>query len=319
MVDKTIDRVIEHIENNISDNITIDLLADIANMSKFHFHKKFSEITGEKIMDYIKKRRLTEASFKLLDTNRPIIDIAMDYGYDTQQGFTKAFKKVFNTTPKKYRDFGYDNVPRLKTKLDNRKFSKDFDYRIEERDEIHLIGFSKIVGFNEDHILFDLYWKLYELLIYRQYPIKDIKVYDYIETLDYREDDNGDYKVVTRNFVGVEYVSDVDDIMDIDRVVVPKNRYAIFDFKGSSEHIPESIRLIFQEHLEEIKESPKDYSLLKVYDERVYGKFYNKKLKVKERYLNKNFTEHMKYLDRSKCLIFSHDYEFDFYIPLKQP
>ncbi|UYO99245.1 helix-turn-helix transcriptional regulator [Oceanotoga sp. DSM 15011] len=69
----------------------------------YHFHRIFNELTGETLKSYIRKRRLTEASKDLLNCNNSIIDIAFDYGFESQESFTRAFKKVFKVTPGKYR------------------------------------------------------------------------------------------------------------------------------------------------------------------------------------------------------------------------
>ena len=63
----------------------------------------FKDVTGEAIGAYIRARRLSRAAIALRLTARPILDIALQYRFDSQQTFTRAFKKQFNKTPALYR------------------------------------------------------------------------------------------------------------------------------------------------------------------------------------------------------------------------
>lgn len=92
---------IEFIEENINSELTPDLIASQCGYSTFHFCRIFSICQGMTLMDYVKKRRLSLASTKLFDGNR-IIDVALEYGFDTHNGFSKAFKKEYGFTPTQY-------------------------------------------------------------------------------------------------------------------------------------------------------------------------------------------------------------------------
>lgn len=317
MSSKSINRIIDYIEENLTLEHSVEALSELSGMSKYHFHKTFTKTTGEKVIDYIKKRRLTQASFDLLETDKPILHIAMDYCYNSQEAFTTAFKNVFNTTPKKYRDSRYDNVDLLTTKLDKRRFSKEYTYRLIEKDEITLIGFDDYLEDNEYHKLFDLYYRLYLLIVKNQYPMKEIKVYEVMEVVNYSEDRNGNYKIDTKHFIGIEYNPDVMKPEGIKQKIIPYSKFAVFEHKGSSEHISDTIRDIYVNRLTEINAEPKDYTTIKVYDERVYGELFDSNNKVKDKYLYMSSKEYLSSIDRSTCLMFSHDYEFDIYISIE--
>ncbi|GEM_PF-140900 len=99
-----IERAIDFIEDNLKRDIAITDVADAAEVSVFYFARLFKQILGESIMEYIRKRRLTQASHELVtNLSKPIIDVALDNGYDSQEAFTRAFVRVFNMTPAKYR------------------------------------------------------------------------------------------------------------------------------------------------------------------------------------------------------------------------
>jgi len=63
----------------------------------------FKDITGSAIGAYIRARKLSKTAVALRLTSRPILGIALQYGFDSQQTFTRAFKKQFAQTPALYR------------------------------------------------------------------------------------------------------------------------------------------------------------------------------------------------------------------------
>jgi AraC family transcriptional regulator len=96
-----IKRSLKYIEKRIKENITAQEIAEYIGYSVFHFRRIFAIEQHISLMDYIRKRRLLLARFELLNEGK-IIDVAMEYGYDTPSGFTKAFRKEFGYSPSKY-------------------------------------------------------------------------------------------------------------------------------------------------------------------------------------------------------------------------
>ncbi len=95
--------VILHIEANLYEEINVAEVAGRAGYSVFHFGRIFQGLTGETVMDYVRKRRLTEAARALVQTDRRILDIALDWQYDSQEAFTRAFKRAYGVTPGVFR------------------------------------------------------------------------------------------------------------------------------------------------------------------------------------------------------------------------
>ncbi|MCY6958380.1 AraC family transcriptional regulator [Clostridium brassicae] len=96
-----ISQCIEFIEKNIKSNLTPEVIANKCGYSVFHFSRIFNINKGISLMEYVKKRRLSLAAMDLFKGER-IIDIALDYGFGTHNGFSKAFKKEFGFSPKQY-------------------------------------------------------------------------------------------------------------------------------------------------------------------------------------------------------------------------
>ncbi len=98
---KDIEKCIDFIEEHIKEDITIEEIASHSGYSLYHFCRVFSLCMGMSVMEYIRGRRLSLAATELFK-GRKIIDIALDYGFETHSGFSKAFRKAFGYSPSKY-------------------------------------------------------------------------------------------------------------------------------------------------------------------------------------------------------------------------
>lgn len=91
------------LEGHLDQPLSLDNVAAKAGYSKWHLQRMFKDVTGHAIGAYIRARRLSKAAVALRLTARPILDIALQYRFDSQQTFTRAFKKQFTQTPALYR------------------------------------------------------------------------------------------------------------------------------------------------------------------------------------------------------------------------
>lgn len=103
---RVVKKTVDYIEAHIEEDLPLEKLAKELHYSKFYLSRIFSEETGCTIYRYIQGRRLTLAAQKLVETERPIVEIAWEAGYDSQQAFTLAFRQVYQCTPKSYRKKG---------------------------------------------------------------------------------------------------------------------------------------------------------------------------------------------------------------------
>ena len=94
-----IQSAISFIEQHITDDITAEDVANHVHISSFYFQKGFSMLCGYSVTEYIRNRRLALAGGALAATDMKIIDIAMKYGYDSPDSFTKAFTRFHGVSP----------------------------------------------------------------------------------------------------------------------------------------------------------------------------------------------------------------------------
>lgn len=91
------------INKNIESNLKIDDVAVKSGYSKWHLQRLFFAETGQPIGQFIREKKLTLIAVKLIMSNEPLINLAISYGFDSQQSFTRAFKKKYKLPPHKYR------------------------------------------------------------------------------------------------------------------------------------------------------------------------------------------------------------------------
>ena len=108
---KTIEDSINYIETHIKDELTAEHIASNAGYSLYHFCRVFTAVQNVSVMDYVRLRKLSLARAELHE-GRKIIDIAIDYGFETASGFSKAFRKAYGYSPTTYtaRMSGWDGV-----------------------------------------------------------------------------------------------------------------------------------------------------------------------------------------------------------------
>ncbi|WP_350299869.1 helix-turn-helix transcriptional regulator [Peribacillus frigoritolerans] len=98
-----IQKTIEYIENSLQDELSLENIARFAGFSKFHYHRIFQKEVGVTVSEYIRYRRIANAANMLLYTDEKIIDIALYYRFETQESFTRSFKKYYDLPPGQYR------------------------------------------------------------------------------------------------------------------------------------------------------------------------------------------------------------------------
>lgn len=91
------------IETHLDQPLLLDNVAAKSGYSKWHLQRMFRSTTGHALGSYIRERRLSQAAQALRTTPRPILDIALQFHFDSQPSFSRAFKKQFGKTPAVYR------------------------------------------------------------------------------------------------------------------------------------------------------------------------------------------------------------------------
>lgn len=143
---KNMNAAMQYIEDNLTHEIDFKEVAKIAFCSEYHFKRMFSFLAGISLSEYIRCRRLTLAAFELKDSNAKVIDVAIKYGYNSPDSFTRAFQNLHGITPSEARS----TIRSLKayspmTFQLSIQGGNEMNYRIEEKGPFQIIGIQKRV------------------------------------------------------------------------------------------------------------------------------------------------------------------------------
>ncbi|MBL4933270.1 AraC family transcriptional regulator [Clostridium paridis] len=137
---------LNYIEENLDGDIDLKIVAKIAYCSEYHFQRMFSFLAGITLSEYIRRRRLTLAAFELSNSNFKVIDIAIKYGYNSPDSFTRAFQNLHGITPSEAKNNGkaLKAYPRMTFQI-TIKGGNEMKYRIEEKEGFSIVGIMKRV------------------------------------------------------------------------------------------------------------------------------------------------------------------------------
>ena len=99
-----VDRMQKYIIKHIDEQLTMRELSDAAGYSLWYSMRIFKELSDKTPFEFIRALRLTNAAKALRDSDERVLDIALESGFDSHDGFTRAFNRQFAITPQKYRD-----------------------------------------------------------------------------------------------------------------------------------------------------------------------------------------------------------------------
>ena len=109
MQNRTVDMVsqaIFYIEDHLDEPLDLDTMAEKTCCSKYHLHRLFAKSAGMTLHSYVRRRRLTEAARMLVFSEKPVLEIALESGYESQQAFSDVFREMYKITPARFRAAG---------------------------------------------------------------------------------------------------------------------------------------------------------------------------------------------------------------------
>ncbi|NLW88814.1 MAG: AraC family transcriptional regulator [Clostridiaceae bacterium] len=156
---ESIGEAIRYIEDHITEELSMEQIAGRVFLSPFYFQKGFSMLCGFTVGEYIRLRRLTLAGSELCMTDNKIIDIAVKYGYDSPDSFTKAFTRFHGFTPTAIRKEGAMMKSFAPLKIEFiLKGGFIMDYRVMEKDAFTVLGASKRFKYDGSKTEIPAFW-----------------------------------------------------------------------------------------------------------------------------------------------------------------
>jgi len=152
-----ISAALDFVESRLREVITVADIAAAAGYSLYHFIRTFNQTVQHTPYDYLMRRRLTEAARELLENERRVIDIALDFQFNNHETFTRAFRRVFGMPPTRWREQRNSDPRFLMPALDGAYLeflnAPEFEApKFVELDEIILTGLMSPVTADPDGI-----------------------------------------------------------------------------------------------------------------------------------------------------------------------
>ena len=135
-----VQRMMAYIDAHIQEPLTAKMLSDVAGYSQYHAARIFKQHTGRMPFEYIRERRLINAAFALRNSKKKVLDVALDFVFDSHEGFSRAFTKAFGLPPKRFA-----SMPKPKDWLIHYRVSTHRKTDMEENQMNTAVIFTQIV------------------------------------------------------------------------------------------------------------------------------------------------------------------------------
>ncbi|WP_421717171.1 AraC family transcriptional regulator [Arcobacter arenosus] len=224
----SIKKAIKYIEENLNEQLDLNNISKAASYSPYHFSRVFKQATGENINNMIKRLRLAQSTHELLFQNSSITEIGLNIGYETPSSFNKAFKKLFNMSPREYKKQTEENLKNhfqeLKIKPEIIDIKEDiytlFDRSLGEYNDAAIEAWNKLIS-KEEHlkeINYEFLGKRYFGLCYDN---PNITEYDYMRYEACLLLDNEELPKIDSRHIKI----------------LPKGRYVVLKYIGSYDNL----------------------------------------------------------------------------------
>lgn len=229
---KELNQVMNFIDDHLSEDISLTEVADYAGVSDYHFRQVFFFLSGMTLHEYIKGRKLSEANKELLNQEK-VTDIAFKYGYESVEGFSRAFKKWSGYLPSEVSKLGVSKLfPKLNFYIDV-KGGESMEYKFIEKPSFKFAGVSKRVPMQFEGVNNAIVELANSITPEQRETMQSIKnlepeeivniSYDHIN--DFMED-NGDLT----HMIGVLTTEEVPS--NLNSIEVPATTWAVFPNEG---------------------------------------------------------------------------------------
>ena len=263
-----VQNAVDFIEVNLNEPLDLKEVARAAGFSLYHFHRVFQAASGYTLKEYIRKRRLAEAALELRNTKKGILDIALDYGYESQEAFTRAFQKETGRVPGDFRKTrsSFRSFPVLDINLKTKKGDIIMiEPKIVEKEGFMVIGPAiRTTGDNEENFKrIPNFW----------IECNNNKVFETIPNLINNNTCYGiclDMKGNEFTYMAAVEVSTLEQIPEnmIGREI-PRAKYAIFTARGPvTQAVQDMTRYIYGEWVSKSEYSLAESPDFELYDER---------------------------------------------------
>lgn len=241
---KRMNDAMTYLEDNLTEEIDYDKLAKIAYCSEYHFKRMFSFLAGVPLSEYIRRRRLTLAAFEITQSHMRIIDIAIKYGYQSADSFTRAFQQLHGITPSEARRNGsaLKAYPPMTFQL-SIEGGCEMNYRLEEKEAFQIVGIKKRVAivFEGENPEITAMWKsLDENQLNELKALSDVAPQGIIQASTNFSEGRMEEKGGLDHYIGVATIKESPECFS--ELKVPACTWAVFESNGP---FPEALQNVW--------------------------------------------------------------------------
>lgn len=247
-------RVVDHIHDNPTGDLSLDALADVAALSRFHFHRVYRAVTGETAAQTVRRMRLHRAAVALVVGSAPLVRIARDVGYPNLSSFARAFTDIYGVPPAAFRARG-----EIRPVPPARKAPEDSMHQIEIRPE-PARRLATMPHSGPYHEIGRAFEKLSAVMAARGLFARSgamVAVY-YDDPATVAPD-------ALRSHAGFEVPGDAVLAPPLETVLLPEGRAAILTYKGPYAGLPAAWNQLYGDWLSASGETPADVPSFEVY------------------------------------------------------
>ena len=252
--DTRISRVIDYIYSNPSADLSLDCLADVAAMSRFHWHRVFSALTGESCAQIVRRVRMHRAAFWLVQTEWPLAKIAREVGYNNTQSFTRAFREVFDAKPLEIRAAQAQHVLTLRCKEGDEDM---YGVKVEDAPERRLAAMAHVGAYNGVS-------KSYEKVA-AVFTIRDLWKHARGMVGIYYDDPSTVPEAELRSHAAVELADDVVVPDPLEEVLIRGDESAVLVMQGAYTGLQEAYEWLYGQWLPQSGRMPADQPSYEIY------------------------------------------------------
>lgn len=157
---KAVSEAVSYMESHLTEDITLSDVAGHVAISPFYFHRGFTLLCGYSVMEYVRSRRMARAGEDLLATDATVTELAMRYGYDSPDSFTKAFTRFHGSSPLAVRreNAAVKAFPPLKLAV-SLKGGCGMEYRMVKKEAFSVCGVSRVFRYSTAKQDIPLFWE----------------------------------------------------------------------------------------------------------------------------------------------------------------
>ncbi|MDU3916897.1 MAG: AraC family transcriptional regulator [Enterococcus faecalis] len=246
-----LNQAMDYIEEHLTEEVSFDELAKKTGISVYHFKRTFSFITGMSLAEYIKKRRLAEANLALL-AGEKVTDVAFKYGYQSIEGFSRAFRDWSGQAPSEVMKTQIQKTfPKFSFYIDI-KGGQSMDVKLIEKPAFQIVGVSQKVPLQyqgENQAIMELAQRITPQQRAEMHTFDDVYPHQVVNaSFDFQEGRTTEGGEMT-HMIGFATLQE-NIYEDLEQLSVPAHTWAVFPNEGPfPQTLQETWARIFSEWL----------------------------------------------------------------------